>query len=300
MKTFVHEPTRHKDLFRVVDREGDWGEYFFAPSGVYLRGVTAILATGYAKGEGFMQWAFNTTPDERDAILKEAQSRGDKVHRFIEHALTSEGDGEFKREEAIYSKETKDYEHVTNREWDCILSFGRFWTLHEPILLAAEATLYNLKLKYAGTTDAMLILTKACDVKACGCKDLIGKIGLWDWKSSKGIYPSHIAQAAAYAKTDNIGNYLPKKRKVEYLAILQVGSKHKTTGGYTFEVVVGKEEMNAAYARFLAAKTISDHEYRPFDPMKDIQEIPDEVKIVVKKYEEPKKLKAKKKKDAKS
>src|SRR5690349_8950510 len=83
MKTYELEPTKHPDVFRVVDRDGNWENYYVKSKNVYLPGVTTILNRGYAKGAFFEQWLSQHTAEERDQILKSAGEKGDKVHRVI-------------------------------------------------------------------------------------------------------------------------------------------------------------------------------------------------------------------------
>lgn len=293
MKTFTLEPTKHLDLFRVVDRDGNWEHYWLKSKNLFLRGVTTVLERGYAKGAFFEEWLAKITPTERDAILKATGERGDKVHRAIDSMLTFGGDplaadlvqtSKLDRSIGIYNRETKDYEKIENDEWDMLLSFARFWQAHAPIVLVSEASLYDTEHGYAGTTDAILILTKACDVKTCRCKDLIGKIGVWDWKTSSGIRPSYSAQGAAYAHAENIGEYLPPRAAVDYIAILRLGTNHKTTGGYELKSFSG-DEMQNGFLRFIAAKMIADFDYTSFNPDADIADIPDELELTVQRFD---------------
>ncbi|MCL4405207.1 MAG: hypothetical protein M1361_01135 [Patescibacteria group bacterium] len=293
MKTYTYEPTKHPRLFRVVDREGNWERYFLTDlvpekgreistmGGVYLRGVTTILDKGYAKGEGLLRFLSQHTESERDEILKSAGERGDKVHRAI--AMLSEGLGTLNKTDGVYNREIKEYEPLSNEEWDCLLAFESFWRRHEPIVLQSEAPLYSLEGGYAGTADKIWILTKACDVKMCPCKDWINLIGLNDYKTSSGIYPSYWAQVGAYAKAENIKEYLPTGRVIDYTSILRLGTNHKTTGGYEFRV---SNRLGAQYELFGAAKTIANYESNEFDPSKEVQEIPDSITIELKKMPE--------------
>ena len=283
MKTFDLLETKHPDLFRVVDRNGNWEYYWHKPSDTYLRGVTTILNVGYAKGAFFDEWLSRHTPDERDEILRAAGERGDKVHRAIDTILGMGAEGKLSRTSRIFNKASGVEEQLSIEEWDALLSFGRFWVAHEPILHASEASVFNTRLGYAGTADAILTLTKSCGVRTCKCADLVGKVSLWDWKTSKGIRPSYSAQTAAYACAENIGEYLPGMTGIAYTAVLRLGTAHKTTGGYelkSFDVMEGFE-------RFMAAKSIADFEHRPFEPS-DITEVPDEIKITVTAYQAPK------------
>lgn len=290
MKTHQLKPTKHPDVFRVVDREGNWENYFVKSLNLYLPGVTTILNRGYLKGPQMDEWLSRHTAAERERILQSAGEKGDKVHRAIDLMLSADyppGAKPFFLEQSIgiFNRETKDYEPIANNEWDALLAFQSFWQAHEPQVLVSEATLYNTLHGFAGTADAVLMLTKKCDVKACKCEELVGEIGLYDWKTSSGIRASYGAQVAAYAFAGNLADHLPKgKRTPDYTAVLRLGTNHKTTGGYEFKPFSFRETCDN-FERFLAAQRIAAYEHKPFNPDEDIQEIPDAIELTVKKFD---------------
>lgn len=279
MKTYTLEPTKHDDLFRVVDTDGNWKHYFLKSKNLYLRGVTTILDEGYAKGYGFNQWLLSKTKDEAAEILKVTGEKGDRIHRWIDLVLSGEaGKSKYNRLTGVYNKETDDYTQLSVEEWSAALSFATFWNRHAPILFASEEPMYNTEYGYAGTTDGIFMITKACGVASCGCKPLVGKIGLWDFKTGSGIRASYFAQVASYAKAENIHDHIPKEKEIEYVAILRLGTSHVTTGGYEMKWF-SADDMSVWFRRFLAAKIIADEGYKPFNPEKDIQDIPDDIEI---------------------
>lgn len=300
MKSYTLEDTKLHALKRVVDRNGNWEHYLHTTSGKYLRGVTTILNQGYTKGKGFEVWLSQKTPEEQARILSEAGNRGDKVHRFVDMALNGEFKGVVARSLGIPNKESGEFEPLSNDEWDCIVSFFSFWNSHKPIVYANEIPFFNLEHGYAGTGDLVMSITEPF------CKELAGlegKVGLWDIKTSSGIRPSYSAQTAAYAYATNVYDYIPAKEVISYTAIVRIGTAHKK--GYEIEVRQSNE-ITDDFQRFLSAKQIADFGYKPFDPEKQIYEIPDVVTFEVKKYEVPKakekkprKLKAKAKTHAK-
>ncbi|MBM3708437.1 MAG: hypothetical protein FJW69_08920 [Actinobacteria bacterium] len=283
MKTYELQPTTDPNLFRVVDRNGDWTHYHHKPSDTYLRAVNFILSEGYAKPR-LLHWAKNKTAEEIDKKLKEAGEKGDRVHQAIR--LIFENPGKFHRSITVYDDEVKSQVSLTNEDWDCLLSFASFWSKHDPLLVDYEVSVCSLKEGYAGTLDALLILTKACGVKTCPCEKTVGKLGIWDWKTSGAIYGDHGAQVAAYGKAESIKPYLQGLR-LAYSAILRLGTAHTTTGGYQLEVY-DRAESQTHYEEFLHAKGIQNASYKPFDPKTEIQEIPDEIELVIRKYEKPK------------
>lgn len=307
MKTYEFKPTKHPDLFRVVDRAGNWQHYFHKPSGLYLRGVTTVLDRGYAKGQGFKEFLLSKTKDEQVKILKEAGEFGDRLHRAIDLILSNDGPLDFNREIGIFDKESNDYIKLDtdpeNDEWGALISFWNFFTRHNALVIDSEMPLFNLKHRYAGTGDSLMILRKDCGVAQCQCHQIVGQLGLWDWKTSSGIYGSYLSQEAAYDKADNMGDYVPQGLKVGYTAILRIGTAHITTGGYQMRVNYRKLPKNfkngesdparrktlytieKAFKRFLAALDIEEFDYKPFDP-DDIQEIPDVLHFNINRYSE--------------
>ena len=286
MKTFSLESTRDKKLFRVVDIDGEWERYFYFPKKVYLDSVTAILDKGYAKGTGLINFFKKNTAEEAEVLMNLAGEKGSRLHRAIEQGLDHQSSGVFpellgklSRDMVVYNRHSKQDEKLSTVEWNALLSFGSFWTKHEPQIVAIEESVYNLKYNYAGTLDAILILTKECEVKICPCKGLVGKVGIWDWKSGKGLYPSYGAQIASYGNAPSLKRVLGAK-KPEYTALLRIGTAHKTTGGYEM-VVYNKEETHTNWDLFLAAHKIAHQEIKPFDPDKEVYEIPDEVNLKV-------------------
>ncbi len=288
MKTYTLQETQNKDLFRVVNRDGDWFHYYIQSKDIYLRAVNFILETGYAKGAGLIKWLKSKSEEEAEKILKSAGEKGDRIHQFINFCL--EAGGKYSFETTAVNDEKGIATLLNYEERDAILSFEHFWKQHDPEIIAKEYPVYNLKDKYAGTLDAIIKLNKSCEVRSCPCKDLVGKIGLFDWKSGSGIYSNYGAQLAAYANGENLKDVLGK-HKIDYTAILRIGTAHKTTNGYQLEVY-DKKETQRHFDEFLSAITIANAEYKEFDPKTEIYDIPDEVEFIVKYLD----LKAKEKK----
>lgn len=293
MKTFTLKPTKDPDVFRVMDLDENWRHYFVASKNVYLDGVTTILNFGYSKGPRFHDYLLSKTREEAEKILKETGEHGNRVHTWIDNVLNLENQSKLEslvrlaKDVGVYSRESKDYEPIDNEDWSCILSFEQFFKKHRPMVIANEIPLYNVSEGYCGTTDAILVLTRACESKYCKCEPLIGKVGVWDWKTASGIRASYSAQNAAYSHAENLSVHLPKGTSTEYLGVLRLGTDHVTNGGYEIRAYFDDEKAKGytnAWERFLAAKKIFDFENKPFDPT-EIQDIPDEVEILVKRFD---------------
>lgn len=273
MKTYELRATSDPDLKRVVDREGEWETYFHEPSGLYLRGVTAILHRAWGKPQ-LMTWAKNQLPGIVEQKLRYGGEKGDAVHQFIAKVLSG---AKCSRETMVSAEDRITKRLLKNDEWDAVLSFTRFWIAHEPRLIAHEKTVANLRKRYAGTMDLILRLTKACKVKWCACKPFIGRLLLLDWKSGGGIYDDMGAQVASYANADL--SAILRGHKLAGSGIVRLGTKHKTTGGYEAQFY-DWHETRRHFAEFQAAIKIDDASYRPFDPAV-IFDIPDSVTITV-------------------
>jgi len=279
-KTHTFEPTQNKDLDRVVDRNGDWKNYFYKSSEKFLRSVNNILDEGYAKGIGFQKYLLSVSKEEAEKRLESAGERGDRIHQAIVITLL---EGKANRAIKVLAEDGKSETVLLNDEWDSLLSFAEFWNRHEAELILQELSVFNLSTGYAGTLDAIIKLTKNCGVKTCKCDEMIGKVGLVDWKSSGAIYNSYGCQVAAYAKGENL------EVKIDYTGIVRLGTRHKTTGGYEF-VVYNAEETELNFAGFLAAKFIADKDYKEFT-MDDIFDVPDAFELLKPKENKVKEVK---------
>lgn len=313
MKTYSLEVTKHPKLFRVVDREGNWRTYAFVKKlkdsfdpksekpitfddieeAAYLRGVTTILGEGYPKDKYFQEYLSRTTQEEQKEKLEKAGEKGSKVHNYIDMALSMEGENGgpavLTRELEVYNRNLKSEETLSDNEWDTVLAWREFWLMHSPILLHSEVPFYNLKEGYAGTGDVICILTRECEEKTCACKGRTGKIGLLDWKTGAAIYPYYFAQVASYAKAENVKDYLPKGKKIDYAAVVRISPK--LACGYKMEAC---KDMKEDYQLFLNAKRFASKGSKAFDPAKDIEEVPDSFQLAVQRYDFEKKPKAKK------
>ena len=284
MKSHTYNATSNSDLFRVVDREGNWQFYVLnpnTPEQVFLPGVTSVLGAGFAKGPRFYEYLKNGSKDQLEKTLQAAGERGDRVHQFVAMLLSGAKLDRFSK----VADERGNPVELSNDEWDCILAFQEFWNRHDTALVAHEFAVYHIgkRASYAGTVDAVVRLRKECGNRYCSCKEFIGKVGLLDWKSSGGIYPDYGAQVAAYASADNLPEVIGP-RIVEYTGIVRIGTNHKSTGGYEFKPY-NLQETAANLSKFEAAAELAGEYLPPFDPAKEIVEIPDTLSLVVTKDE---------------
>ena len=280
MKTFSLQGTSDPNLFRVVDLKGDWRFYYQKKAKKYLLGVTTVLDMGYAKGQRFYEYLKNGNKEEIESKLEKAGDKGDAVHQLISMFLFN---GKSAMSDDILAEDNKTKRKPTMEEWKALLTFTNFWQAHDPKLYAHEFAVHNLKFGYAGTVDAVIEITKKCESKLCGCGKYVGKVGVWDWKSGGNIYNSYGPQVAAYGQADQMRK---TKHRPEYTAILRVGTKH--VRGYETEFY-DKEETKLHWNEFLAALTIAQSEFKPFNPEKEIYDIVEKVELKINKVEKPKK-----------
>jgi len=297
MKTYEKKSTLDPKLFRVVDIYGEWEHYFDEESGRYLRGVSSILHRGYAKGFGFYRAMQNLSAEEWERRLKAGGERGTALHEFVRAILDGNA---FDRHLKIAVDHGDAFRELTIDEYLSALAWARFWTLHDPLLVAHERPVKNLREGYAGTFDVILILRKKCGDRYCKCAAFLGKLGLWDLKTGPGIYDDHGPQIAAYANGDLtpiIGD-----RHIEYTAILNLNANTDRGWKTEFYDEVATERH---WQEFLSAKCIDDATYRHFNAEKEIYDIPETLNITVEREAapagapEPEKAKAKKRRTKK-
>jgi len=277
MKTFDLRPTSDPNLFRVVDRNGEWEHYWHQPADRYLRGVTAILHRAWGKPELF-KWAKHQLPGIVEQKLHYGGEKGDAVHQFNAKILAGEN---CDMRTQILSEDHETGRELTHPEWDCVLSFDRFMTDHRWSVVAFEMAVANLLHGYAGSFDAIFRLLQACKWDQCACKPYVGKLLLLDWKSGGGIYDDMGAQVAAYANADL--RHILRGHRLAGTAIVRLGTRHKRTGGYETQFY-NWHETRRHFTEFKAAIRIDNASYKPFDP-KSIIDIPESLTLRVEREE---------------
>ena len=285
MKSHTYQPTKHPDLDKLVDSEGGWEFYFHKPTKRFLRSVTGWIGLGYAKGKWFEEWLLKMTREDAAEILKTAGDRGDKLHQAI--SLLLNGTGQVTVERAgleVLSPETRMPTVLSTREWSTLGDFVQFWQKHKPTVVRNEYQVFCLdEVGMAGTLDAIIILTRPCGEKSCGCGEFINIPIIADWKTGSAIRPSYRAQIAAYKRC--LDDMAGGNSGIRGGMNLRIGTKHKC--GYETEFYDlhslggGLEAFNAA--RVIAIDNLGLKDFsKQFDPEKDIYEIPDSLTLEVK------------------
>lgn len=248
------EPTSNPDLFRVVDRDGNWNYYFKKSANRYAPAVNHVIKAGFNKGPRFMQWLLSVNQDEAKKILESAGDRGTRVHQAIRDLLNGQ-------EVKIDSKYPSDlakgrFEPLTNEEWDCVRGFANWVLDYKPEVYKQEEAIFSDAYNFAGTIDFL----GTVELKGQRIPILI------DWKTSSGVWDEYKLQTAAYW----VG-FGSEEFKPGYTAIVRIGTKHKKM----YEMVVFNEEITKYnFQRFMAVKDLCEFVMPSEDNVPVIQEIP--------------------------
>ncbi len=146
----------------------------------YIR-VTRSLSV--ISKDGLFSWYQAVGKKKAEAIIKNRQIFGTKVHSAFEHIL--KGDYVDREENEEYAQ--------------CIKMFKIFIYNTSLEVDATEQRLWNDEFGYAGTCDAVGKYTSWKPYCVRGhCRDFKNDLVLLDWKTSRDIYPDYWLQLAAY------------------------------------------------------------------------------------------------------
>lgn len=170
--------------------------------------ASSTWISSYTPSKELAIWMAKKGWDEAELIKQEAGARGSRTHKALEILIAG---GEIKHNEALTDGDGN-FNELSVQEYDNIISFNDWVKETKPEFLASEKTVFNKKMKYAGTLD--------CIVKIDGIVYLI------DFKTSANIYLSHQVQISSYLHADDI--------KADKIAILQLGyNKNKKKFKFT-------------------------------------------------------------------
>lgn len=175
---------RDNSIKRTVHYNGDEKQITFLDSRYYHRNnkyypsVTYVLSY-IPKEKIFIDW-LKEKGEESDVIVDKASKKGKRVHGAIESLLNKE---ELSWIDAYGNA------NYSLEEWQMILKFSEFWTIHQPTCIGSEIHTFSDKYEYAGTIDLIL--------------DIKGETWLIDLKTSNQIPPVYHYQTAAYAMAWN-------------------------------------------------------------------------------------------------
>lgn len=235
MKKVIEEVDRKKKIVRVTvvderfyviptkDEEG-------LPTVEFYPAVTYITAY-YYKGKYFQEW-LKKVGDEAELIKKLAGERGTKVHKACEDLVNGE---EVRMDSKYVNPTTEEEEELTLEEYECILSFAKFWEdltkKHTVRVVKSEFLVVCKEHEFAGTLDLVLEIDET-------------SLHIIDIKTGQNVWPEHILQLSAYKKgleemihiKDESVKDMPIGATIEELNILQLGYR-RNKQGYKFTKV---------------------------------------------------------------
>lgn len=246
MKKEIRTVDKDKQVVQVTVADERWyirestNEATGLPEYEYVPSVTWITSF-YPKGIGFENW-LKKQGDEAEQIKTLAGEKGSKIHQAVN--MLCEGK-EVGMDTPVINTTTGNEEEMTAEEYSAVLSFASWFKETQPKIISSEFVVFGQG--YAGTVDLLA--------------EINGKLTLIDVKTGQNVYPSHVLQVSAYAKTLD---------KPCNLAILQLGYR-RNKKGYKYS------EVENQYSLFLAAKEIWANETKGTTPWK--RELPLKIKL---------------------
>lgn len=214
----------------------------------FLPSVTWI-SDFYPKGIAFYKWLADKGWNEAESLKTAAGNKGSKVHYAIGDLL----DGKVIEMTSKYlNPTTEQLEELTLEEYECLLSFTRWFEEVKPKIINREFIIVNKQENYAGMIDFV------CEIEAgkYSRTEYSGGIYIIDFKTSQNIWPSHKLQISAYRKGDT---KLKIKLNECKMAILQL-NYYRNKNRFKFT------EIEDKYDQFLAAKIIWENETKGIEP----------------------------------
>jgi hypothetical protein len=272
------EATSNKNIFRFVDREGNWTHYWIKNKKIFVPAVNHIIRSGYPKGERFYQYLLHANPIEAERRLSTAGEEGARTHRAIHDLIV----GKRVTLDTLYHNELTDRKEPLNlEEWHNLETFVAWAENYNPRVLLYETAIWSETFGFAGTVDFVGTIhvpegDKNFPVEAWNTRILI----LLDWKTSSAIWDEYELQTAAYRKA--LLEYMPQqiplyKYPEMWTGIVRLGTSHRR--GFEVKVWTG-EESEANFALFASAYAIFvrkeglEFEY-------ELKNIPSEFKLAI-------------------
>lgn len=222
-----------KKLINIIKKEIDDSHYYWL-NDEFVPGVTSIIDEGGPTSYGLKQFFLNNSQESASEISKKALSFGSDMHDAYERLLNGI---ELNLKNNYQSRDAK--RHLS--------SFAQWFQDYQPKNIQTEQIVGSLEYKFAGTLDCFCVIS--------------GETWLIDFKTSAGIYWNYEIQVAAYKQAFEE----MEKGKVQHMAILRTGTRHKS--GYEFkETTRTIEEFMNIYRTYLSL-----HDGKiPEPPMMDI------------------------------
>lgn len=182
--------------------------------GVRLPSVTTIIGNQLAWNKNaLIAWARREGMAGRDPnkVRDEAAESGTLTHHLVEcHIKGVEPD-------------TSDYsQNQIDKAENGYLAYLEWEKLFDPVYISSEMKMVSEAHGFGGT----------CDLKG----ELNGELTLFDWKTSKGLYPEMKIQMSAYREMDAEMN--PEQESIRHAHILRLD---KDTGMFEHHMITEKE-----------------------------------------------------------
>lgn len=246
-----YRQTTKEGLVQITTMDERW---YRRESDLKLFKSSSWVAGYVPKGKGFEEY-LKKAGDNAEEILIDAGIRGSKVHNAIALIVARKqetGEGYIDIENELFLNEKiNSKEQLTGDECETVYSFVKWW---EEIsveyiigIVESETADYNEEYEFAGTRDLRLklilkkeVIEERAKSKKKNFDDLSG---VWtiDFKTSKAIYTSHIAQISSYQKFPNCEN--------DRLGILQIGYR-LNKAGYKFTEIEPRFDLFLAALKF--------------------------------------------------
>lgn len=216
------------------------GETVYLPSVTWISKYTPVT-------EGLLRWYAREGWEGAMEQMGAAGDRGTKVHAAVSLLIDGE---EVSHDTRFIVDGTDEPQELTRQEWEAVLSFVDWWQYADvKHVYFREKTVWTDR--YAGTLDLLCYCENP--QKPPRARELAAQpgINLIDFKTSKDIYPSHLAQIAAYAAAlpgipaDQFKN--GETISPINLAILQLGYSRNSRGWKYTPVADRLDLFEAAY-----------------------------------------------------
>ena len=188
---------------RMDGRDGN--RFYEVRADVYYPSYTTVLQA-MPMAPFLVKWLKDKTASESSRLLKMAGLKGSKIHHTIELILIGQEVSPFGiSDEQIKKLDLSESELVaylkapfTEDEDMMLRGFLNFCKDYKPKTVLQEFTVYSDKLKCAGTCDWIGTIELTKKNKKTGKENTYHELVIIDWKTGKGIYPSHSRQIAGY------------------------------------------------------------------------------------------------------
>lgn len=285
------EPTSNKNIFRFVDRAGDWTHYWIKSQKRFVPAVNYIIRAGYPKGERFYYYLLHADPAEAERKLSRAGEEGSRTHAALRDLIAGQ---RITLASRYYNELSERFEALNAEEWRNLESFVAWCAKYEPNLLFQEEAVWSAEHNFAGTVDFVGTIRVPEDdshfaAELWGQRILI----LIDWKTSSAIWDEHELQAAAYRQA--VLEFLPRRLPTKtygglWTAIVRLGTAHRQ--GFEMKVWT-PEESEANFSLFASAYSIFVRKHGT-ELAWELKEIPSEFAVKIPPVRRPAKRRPKK------